>query len=102
MVSRDLLDCREVLLRRVEVIYSHLVHRDVHYWTVRPLPVVGREVRLASDRNRAATAAGAAHDSSRVLFLDLLCWLEDRREEALVLHETTIMVVLADSSDDAA
>ena len=54
----DLLYCWEVLLRRVEVVYCHLVHRNIHYGAVTAVPVAARivatrlhrEVRLTNGR----------------------------------------------------
>jgi hypothetical protein len=41
-----LLNGWEVLLSGVEVVNSHLIHRYIHYWTLRPLYSTILEVRL--------------------------------------------------------
>lgn len=104
LVVGDLLYRWEILLRRVEVVHCHLVHRNVHYGAVTAVPVAARvvaallhrEVRLANGRRaRPAGRADTVQYASAVLLLNFFTRLEDRWQQRLILHEGAIMMVLA-------
>ena len=93
MVVCDFLYCWEVLLCRVEVVDCYLVHSDVHYRAVTSVAVVPVEVRLAYLRRSATLTAANSDDASTMFLLHLFVGLEYGRQQALILHERTIMVV---------
>ena len=104
LLVSDFLYRWEILLRRIEVVYCHLVHGNVHYGAVTAVPVatrivaarLHREVRLANGRRaRPAGGTDTVQHAAAVLFLDFFTRLEDRWQQRLVLHERAIMVVFA-------
>ena len=73
----------------------YLVHRDVHYRTVVSLAMVlSVEIRLAYVR-RAAASTPDSNDATAVFLLYLFARLENRRQQTLILHKRTIMVVFS-------
>lgn len=66
----DLLDGWEILFSGIKMVDGDLVHSDIHYGAIRPVPVVTWEVRLADRR-------GVGPNSAAVLFFHLLVWLEN-------------------------
>ena len=89
MLVGDLLYRWEILLRCVEVVHCHLVHRNIHYGAVTAVPVatrvvaarLHREVRLANGWcARPAGRADTIQHATAVLLLDFLTRLEDRRQ----------------------
>ena len=95
LIVCDFLYSWEVLLRRVKVVDRNLVHCDVHYRTMAAVIVVSMEVWLADLWS--ATAATANTDDATAMFLfHLFTRLEYGRQQTLILHERTIMVVFTD------
>ena len=71
---------REVLLRRIEMVHSDLVHSYVHYWRMRAMPVMVWEIWVIYRWCATLGAtAGVLYDTTTILLLHFLCWLEDGR-----------------------
>lgn len=59
------------------------------------MPVMTVEIRLSYLRSTTATATNS-DDSAAVFLFDFFAWLEDGREQTLILHKRTIMVIFSD------
>ena len=98
LIIRNLFYGREVFLSCVKMINCDLIHSDIHDRAMSSVSSLAREVRLAYMRCTVAHIRVHTHNATRVLFLDFLGGLKDRRKQTLILHEWTIMVVFSNSA----
>lgn len=95
LIIRNFFDGGKVFLSCVKMVNGHLVHSDVHDRAMSSMPVLTWEVRLTYMRRTTAHVRINAQNASWMLFLNFLGWLEYWREQALILHKWTIMMIFA-------
>jgi hypothetical protein len=101
--------CRKIFFSCIEMIYCYLIHCDIHYWAMTSLNIMSSLYRVVRRGNNLwCNILPRSHYktaySSTLLFLYFFTRLKYWRQQTLILHKWTIMMIFSDcySSNNAA
>jgi len=95
LIIRNFFYCGEIFFSCVKMVNCDLIHCNIHDGAMSSMSILTRKVRLTYVRCTTAHVWINAKYPSWMLFLNFLGWLEYGRQQTLILHKWTIMMIFA-------